>query len=170
MPVPIPRLSAFYKSLKTAGVQVKDIAFVLATHYHPDHMGLIPKLMEQGINLLLMDTQTKDVHYSDQIFAREKAMHFVPIDESEAKVISCRESRAFLTSIGIAGEIISTPSHSRDSVSLVLDDGDCLVGDLEPQEYLSAYDDNPALKRDWDAILSFCPKRILFSHVNEKTM
>ena len=163
-------LSAFYKALKATGVQVKDILFVLASHYHPDHMGLIPELMEQGINLLLMDTQTKDVHYSDQIFAREKAMHFVPIDESEAKVISCRESRAFLTSIGIAGEIISTPSHSRDSVSLVLDDGDCFVGDLEPQEYLSAYDDNPALKRDWDAILSFCPKRILFSHVNEKTM
>ena len=163
-------LSAFYKALKANGVQVKDILFVLASHYHPDHMGLIPELMEQGINLLLMDTQTKDVHYSDQIFAREKAMHFVPIDESEAKVISCRESRAFLTSIGIAGEIISTPSHSRDSVSLVLDDGDCFVGDLEPQEYLSAYDDNPALKRDWDAILSFCPKRILFSHVNEKTM
>ena len=161
-------LPAFYKALKTAGVQLKDIAFVLASHYHPDHMGLIPELMKQGVRLLLIDIQTKDVHYSDQFFSREKALRFVPIDESEAKVISCRESRAFLTSIGIAGEIISTPSHSRDSVSLVLDDGDCFVGDLEPQEYLSAYGDNPALKVDWDAILSFCPKRILYSHVNEK--
>ena len=147
---------------------MKDIAFVLATHYHPDHMGLIPELMKQGVSLLLMDTQTKDVHFSDQIFAREKAMHFVPIDESEATVISCCDSRAFLAGIGIAGEIISTPSHSRDSVSLILDDGDCLVGDLEPMEYLSAYGDNPALKADWDAILSFYPKRILYSHVNEK--
>ena len=163
-------LPAFYKALKTAGVQLKDIAFVLATHYHPDHMGLIPELMKQGVRLLLMDTQTKDVHYSDQIFAREKTLHFVPIDESEATVISCRNSRAFLAGIGIAGDIISTPSHSRDSVSLVLDDGDCLVGDLEPLEYLSAYDDNPALKADWEAILSFCPKRVLFSHANEKML
>ena len=163
-------LPAFYKALKTAGVQLKDIAFVLASHYHPDHMGLIPELMKQGVSLLLMDTQTKDVHFSDQIFAREKTLRFDPIDESEAKVVSCHESRAFLSGIGIAGEIISTPSHSRDSVSLVLDDGDCLVGDLEPMEYLSAYQENPALKKDWDAILSFCPKRILFSHVNEKTM
>ena len=161
-------LPAFYKDLKADGVQVKDIAFVPATHYHPDHTGLIPELMKQGVRLLLMDTQTKDVHFSDQIFAREKAMHFFPIDESEAKVISCCESRAFLVSIGIAGEIISTPSHSRDRVSLVLDDGDCLVGDLEPMEYFSAYDDNPALKADWDAILSFRPKRILYSPVNEK--
>jgi len=159
-------MPAFYRALKTAGVQVKDIAYVLATHYHPDHMGLIPELMKQGIKLLLFNTQTNDVHYSDQIFAREKALRFVPIEESKAEVINCRESRAFLASIGTAGEIISTPSHSRDSVSLVLDDGDCLVGDLEPMEYLSAYQENPALKADWDAILSFCPKRILFSHVS----
>ena len=163
-------LSAFYKALKTAGVQIKDIAYVLATHYHPDHMGLIPELMKQGVRLLLMNTQTKDVHSSDEIFAREKALHYVPIDESKAEVVNCRDSRAFLASVGIAGEIIFTPSHSRDSVSLVLDDGVCLVGDLEPMEYLSAYGDNPALKADWDAILSFRPKRILFSHVNEKTL
>lgn len=163
-------LPGFYKALKAAGVLIKDIAYVLATHYHPDHMGLIPELMKQGVRLLLMDTQVNDVHDSDQIFAREQSLRFVPIDESEAEVICCRESRAFLANIGIAGEIISTPSHSRDSVSLVLDDGDCLVGDLEPMEYLSAYGDNPALKADWDAILSFRPKRILHSHANEKTI
>jgi hypothetical protein len=85
-----------------------------------------------------------------------------------APVIRCCESRAFLAGIGTAGEIVSTPSHSRDGVSLVLDDGDCLVGDLEPKEYLSAYADNPALKADWDTVMSFCPKRIPHSHVNEK--
>ena len=162
-------LPAFYKALKATGVRTKDISYVLATHYHPDHMGLIPDLMKQGIKLLLMDTQTQDVHDSDQIFAREKNLRFIPIDESNAEVVSCPESRTFLARIGIAGEIISTPSHSRDSVSLILDDGDCLVGDLEPQEYLSACNENPALEKDWDAILSFRPKRILYSHVNEKT-
>ena len=163
-------LPGFYKALKTAGVQLKDLAYVLATHYHPDHMGLIPELMKQGVRLLLMDTQINDVHYSDQIFAREKALRFAPIEESKGELISCRESRAFLAGIGIVGEIISTPSHSRDSVSLVLDDGDCLVGDLDPMEYLSAYGDNPALKADWDAILGFRPKRILYSHAHEKVL
>ncbi len=163
-------LPAFYKALKATGIHTKDISFVLATHYHPDHMGLIPDLMKQGVRLLLMDTQRNDVHYSDQIFSREKHLRFLPFDESEAKVVSCSESRAFLAGIGIDGEIISTPSHSRDSVSLILDDGDCFVGDLEPMEYLSAYRENPALKKDWDAILSFCPKHILYSHVNEKTI
>ena len=163
-------LPAFYKALKAAGIQIKDIAFVLATHYHPDHMGLIPDLMKLGIELLLMDTQIKDVHDSDPIFAREKHLRFLPVDESEARIVSCGESRAFLAGIGIAGEIISTPSHSRDSVSLVLNNGDCFVGDLEPMEYLSAYREATALKKDWDAIFRFHPKRILYSHVNEKAI
>lgn len=163
-------LPAFYKALKAAGVQAKDISFVLATHYHPDHMGLVPDLMKLGVRLLLMDTQINDVHDSDPIFARERHLRFLPIEESEAQVVSCGESRAFLAGLGIAGEIISTPGHSRDSVSLILDDGDCIVGDLEPMEYLSAYQEPPASKKDWDAVLSFCPKRILYSHGNEKTM
>ena len=50
-------LQAMYKALKRSGIQVKDIVYVLATHYHPDHMGLISKLMEQGVTLLLMDGQ-----------------------------------------------------------------------------------------------------------------
>ncbi len=117
-----------------------------------------------------LSNQRGTTHYSDQIFSREKHLRFRPIDESEAKIVSCSESRAFLAGIWITWENISTPSHSRDSVSLILDDGDCFVGDLEPMEYLSAYQENPALKKDWDAILRFCPKHILYSHVNEKTI
>jgi endoribonuclease LACTB2 len=44
--------------------------------------------------------------------------------------ISFAESRATLESIGIAGEILSTPGHSDDSVSLLLDDGSVFTGDL----------------------------------------
>ena len=34
--------------------------------------------------------------------------------------------------IGIAGEILHTPGHSDDSVSLLLDDGSVFTGDLTP--------------------------------------
>ena len=64
-------LQAMYKALKRSGIQVKDIAYVLATHYHPDHMGLISQLMEQGVKLLLMDVQKRFVHGSDPIFERD---------------------------------------------------------------------------------------------------
>lgn len=70
--------------------------------------------------------------------------------------------------MGIAGEIIQTPSHSNDSISVILDNGECMVGDLEPIEYLSAYEQNTALQNDWDYIMSFNPKVIHYSHANEK--
>ena len=161
------RLPAFYKALKQCGVRTADIRWILATHYHPDHMGLIPELMKQGARLLLMQTQMEHVHDSDYIFARD-GLPFEPIDETRVKVIRCEESREFLAGIGIAGEIIATPSHSEDSVSLILDDGDCFVGDLEPAAYLEIYEDNKALRADWDVILRFQPKQIHYAHISAK--
>ena len=73
-----------------------------------------------------------------------------------------------MRSIGIDGEIIRTPSHSEDSVSVILDCGDCFVGDLEPYEYLNGYEENPQLQKDWNLIMSKSPRRILYAHANEK--
>ena len=162
-------MPAFYKAIKGLGIKVSDITYVLATHYHPDHMGLISELMSQGVKLIIMESQTEYVHYSDEIFAREPKLGFKPIDESQAQVVLFEESRKFLEELGIEGEIISTQSHSEDSISVILDDGTCIVGDLEPLEYLEAYEDNKALKADWDVLLSTAPKRIIYAHANERT-
>ena len=162
-------LPAFYKALKQNGIKVNNIKYVLATHYHPDHMGLISELMKQGAMLLLIDVQRDYVHFSDSIFARDR-LPYTPIDESLGIVISCSESREFLLRAGISGEIIHTHSHSEDSVSLIMDDGDCFVGDLEPFEYIEVYEENEKLKSDWEHILSFQPKRIFYSHRPERVL
>ena len=161
-------LPLFYKEIKRQNISLKDITYVLATHYHPDHIGLVSELMKQGVKLLLVDVQKEYVGFSDEIFAREKHLEVEPIRKEEATVITCEESRKFLQDLGIDGEIISTSSHSEDSVTLILDDGTCFVGDLEPMEYLGAYEENEKLAKDWERILSFQPKRICYAHANEK--
>ena len=161
-------LPLFYKSLKENGITVKDIDYILATHYHPDHIGLASQLMEQGVRLLLVDSQAESVHYSDAVFAREPRLGYKPIDASSASVITPEISRSFLKELGIDGEIIRTPSHSADSISLILDEGICVVGDLEPFEYLAAYESNEQLKADWDRIMSYSPEVIYYAHANEK--
>ena len=161
-------LPQFFKAIKTACINISDISYMLATHYHPDHIGIVSELQKLGVTLLIVDVQHSSVHFADDIFFRDKRLNYKPIDENVAKVISCAESRSFLCSIGISGEIIYTPSHSEDSVSIILDDGNCIVGDLEPVEYLAAYDHNPRLKSDWEQIMSYHPKRILSAHANEK--
>ena len=163
-------LRPFYQEIKKCRVAVRDIRYILATHFHPDHMGLIGELTRQGPRLLLMDTQADFIHFADPIFFRDGLTQYAPIRGEEAVLLPCRESRAFLHSLGIEGEILSTPSHSPDSVSLILDSGDCFVGDLEPYEYLKAYTDNAALRSDWAHILSFHPKRIFYAHIPEKRL
>jgi len=163
-------LQAFFRALKTNHLELDDISYVMPTHCHPDHVGLIGELQKLGVRLLLIDTQLATVHFPDEILGRDKHLRYVSIDENQATVIPCDESREFLRSIGIEGAIISTPSHSEDSVSVILDGGECFVGDLEPYEYLDGYDDNPQLENDWDLILSMKPKRILYAHANEKVL
>lgn len=163
-------LPLFYKELKKNNIKVNDITYVLATHYHPDHIGLVSELMELGVKLLLVDTQIEYVHFSDEIFNKDKRIKYMPINSNEAVLIKCGESRAFLYSMGIEGEIVSTSSHSNDSISLVLDDGTCFVGDLEPVDYLDSYEENIKLKEDWELVMSYKPNIIYYAHANEKVM
>ncbi len=161
-------LSAFYKALKKNNISIADITYILATHYHPDHIGLVSELTKSGIKLLLLDTQYDYVHFADDIFKREKHLRYKPIDEKNAVIITCDESRDFFANIGIAGEIIPTASHSKDSISVILDNGECIVGDLEPMEYLDAYEGNVALQSDWKFVMNYKPKVIYYAHANEK--
>ena len=163
-------LPMFYKAIKEHDISVKDIDYILATHFHPDHIGLVSELMEQGVGLILMESQAGAVHFSDKIFTREPGLRYKPIDESAGVFLSFEESRAFLGKLGIDGEIIRTPSHSEDSVSVVLDEGICIVGDLEPLDYLLAYEGNRELKCDWDKVMSYKPKVIYYAHANEKRL
>ena len=163
-------LSLFYKEIKKHNIGLSDITYVLATHYHPDHIGLVSELMTQGVKLLLLDTQVDYIHFSDEIFGRDKHLKYVPIGIEGVTLIKCNESREFLHSIGIEGEIFSTPSHSNDSISLILDEGTCFVGDLEPIDYLDAYENNVELKKDWELVMSHNPNIIFYAHANERVI
>ncbi len=163
-------LPAFYKTIKAYNIQTRDIDYVLATHYHPDHIGLVSALIKQGVKLLLLDTQLPCIHFSDKIFSRDTRLHYEPITTENATVIRSEESREFLKRIGIRGEIIVTASHSSDSISLILDNGECFVGDLEPIEYLGGYEQNSALNNDWERILRHTPKVIHYAHANKKVL
>ena len=163
-------LPAFYRAIKDYKIKTSDITYILATHYHPDHIGLISELMNQGVKLLVIDIQYSYIHFADNIFARDKKLAYEPIHVDNAIIISTAESRVFLRNIGIDGEIVATTSHSADSISLILDSGECFVGDLEPIEYLAAYEQNDKLKYDWELIMHYAPKKIYYAHANENTV
>ena len=105
-------MQGFHHALKANGIRLNQISCVMATHYHPDHCGLIGQLQEQGIQLLLLDSQAEAVHNPDYIFAREKR-EYTPVDPAKAVIISANESRTFLKRLGIEGEILRTASKTK---------------------------------------------------------
>lgn len=167
MPGTLPRL---YRELKRNGLRPEDIRYVIATHWHPDHVGLIGELTERGAELILADRQLPYVHSSDPLLRRMAGGSFTPADEGRARVVSCGDSRALLASLGIAGELVPTDSHSPDGIALLLDDGSCFVGDLEPRQWIGGYGEGSALAADWARILPHGPAAVHFGHANSQIL
>jgi glyoxylase-like metal-dependent hydrolase (beta-lactamase superfamily II) len=123
-------LGTLRANLDRMGIPLQEIRYGFATHYHPDHAGLAQELKQLGMPLLVLDTQ---VAFIPQLKRWTKPQdHFVDISLQGNVTIACAGSRALLARIGIAGEILPTPGHSDDSVSLLLDDGSVFTGDLTP--------------------------------------
>jgi endoribonuclease LACTB2 len=77
--------------------------------------------------------------------------------------LSLGESRVFLAKLGITGEIVSTPGHSGDSVTLVLDSGDAFTGDLQAESRADE-SDVAQVKRSWEKIRTMNAKTIHPGH------
>jgi ribonuclease/clavin/mitogillin len=114
--------------LRRMDVPLTEIRYALATHYHVDHAGLAQELKQAGVSLLLLEAQVSAV----SLMRSWTKPHdrYVDITMHDNVVIGFAESRSVLERIGIAGEILHTPGHSDDSLSLLLDDGSAFTGDL----------------------------------------
>jgi ribonuclease/clavin/mitogillin len=148
-------LSKLQHEMKRVDIQLKDIKHLLATHYHPDHAGLVQELQDMGVKLIILDVQQAalDAHKDDPDFKK----HYSGYDRKTAAVISLAESRAFLAKLGIKGEIIATPGHSDDSVTLITDDGAAFTGDLTPP-IMAGESNVDVIQASWDAIRAYGAK------------
>ncbi len=156
-------LPAFYKCVKENSIDLKSIRFLLLTHFHPDHMGIAQELGDIGIKIVVFEEQREYVHFSDKIFEKDKSIQFKPIDDDTVIYMACSDSRRFLLENGVDGEVIHTIGHSEDSISVILDEGIAIVGDLPPLYSVPAYNDL-RLEESWHTILSKGVKRVYYGH------
>lgn len=120
-------------NLKRMDVPLEEIRYALATHYHVDHAGLGQELKQAGVPLLVLDVQVEAIPQMKRWTKPQDG--YLEITLQGNVVISAEQSRPLLEGIGIPGEIVHTPGHSDDSVSLVLDDGSAFTGDLPPMGF-----------------------------------
>ncbi|MDX1615926.1 MAG: MBL fold metallo-hydrolase [Candidatus Promineifilaceae bacterium] len=114
--------------LRRKDVPLSEIRCALATHYHIDHAGSAQEFKLAGVPLLVLDTQLSAIPEMKRWTKPQDRC--VEIATHDNIIISSIESRAYLAQLGIAGQILSTPGRSEDSVSRLLDDGSAFTGDL----------------------------------------
>ena len=142
----------FQKGLEELNVRISDIDYLLITHHHDDHSGLITNLIEVNPKIRVIMHHLcsdylklgKHVHPSEfwhinkrisyilAIKARfdKKWTHSFPIYLGrDSDIIIKSDTQLKDIGIKLAGRIIETPGHSLDQIALILDNGICICGD-----------------------------------------
>jgi glyoxylase-like metal-dependent hydrolase (beta-lactamase superfamily II) len=142
-------VGALLANLDRKGIPLREITHGLATHYHIDHAGAAQDLKQRGMRLIVSEEQVAAIPAMKRwIKPRDP---YTEITAHDNTVISCAQSRALLAGLGIDGEIIHTPGHSDDSVTLVLDIGAAFTGDLTRPEMV-ANEDPAVVERSWQLL------------------
>jgi len=146
-PGTLPKLQA---ALKRMGVPLSGIGYLLCTHYHPDHAGAAQELKQLGVKLIVLENQAAGIAALQQWMKPQH--HYVDITLYDNLDVRSSESRSFLRRLGLDGEIVITPGHSDDSVTLILDSGEAFTGDLPPPGLFQ--DPQHPAEESWQRILA----------------
>lgn len=99
----------------------------------------------------------------------KRNLKFPPYKSRKNDIIVKGETRLRDIGIELDGTIIETPGHTIDSISIIFDDGDCIVGDAAANmlqfagtKYCVIFIcDIDEYYRSWEKIISMKAKRIL---------
>ncbi len=153
-------LTQFNKVLQRKGMALTEIKYILVTHFHPDHAGLVQELKNQGLKFILPECQADFVAPFSKYF-KDKSFPYIEIRQNDNLPLRLQESRKFLDSIGLHGEILHTPGHSDDSITLILEESFAFTGDLHPA-YLDP--ENRKTVESWDRIRQHKITRVYPGH------
>ena len=137
----------YLKALNALGIDLPDIRYILLTHHHGDHSGLVAQIINQSdVRIIVHEKGLGFLKKGENEFGeppnlRVKSLiplfkligglsDFPPVVIRDEDLVVTGDDDALLRGIGIEGKILHTPGHTSDSISVILDDGNAYVGDL----------------------------------------
>ncbi|MBI3468323.1 MAG: MBL fold metallo-hydrolase [Planctomycetes bacterium] len=136
-------------NLKRKDIPLDEVRYGLATHYHIDHAGAAQELKDRGMRLVVTPEQQHAIPAMKRW--TKPVDKYVDVVTDDNLVLPINQSWTSLAKLGIPGEIVHTPGHSDDSVTLVLDNGAAFTGDLTP-ESIVATEDPEVVARSWQKL------------------
>jgi glyoxylase-like metal-dependent hydrolase (beta-lactamase superfamily II) len=140
-------LPEYRRLMKEQGLSFQNLRRAIVTHLHMDHAGLLGEFQRVGIECFLIGQQDEaaSAEMERVIEKNRDYAGYVPIEFNRIQRLALDEFNAVAPTWGTAVEAVATPSHSRDSVSFLIEQ-EAVVGDLAPRNQI--LDDDPA-HVDW---------------------
>lgn len=135
--------AAFVTACEEAGIQPEDISLIIVTHGHVDHFYNLPAMIklthapvmchELAADFIMngIDPDVQGRTKKGKAIIKEQEEKGNPTDHTPSANVDIRiTDDTDLHPYGIDGRIIYTPGHSRGCMSIVLDSGEAIVGDM----------------------------------------
>ena len=173
-------LKAVERKLNQNNIQLSDIKYVFLTHAHDDHAGFLNELLGKNENLkVIMSDKSMPTLKRGQnsfeggcstllawIFCKlmglaGKAEHRFPVveDKYDDRFIEITEDNKRELEELLKGEILFTPGHTSDSISLMVDDvifcGDAAMNDFPSINRLIIWVENKVeFEQSWETLIN----------------
>jgi ribonuclease/clavin/mitogillin len=145
-------------------IDLAQIHYVMITHHHPDHAGLTQEIKQaSGARLIIHERQIPFLEALEAFYAGKGI--YMPIRVEPNDLVLQDSNREVLNRIGVQGQIVATPGHSDDSVSLVLDSGMAFIGDLHRPDFVLD-EARQATRQSWKKLFKLNVKMVFPAHGN----
>lgn len=144
-------------------ISITAINYLVITHFHPGHAGLTQNFRDLGTKLILHEYQIPYINRLNMMYKKNPRANYRDIVSGNWIVINDADSRDYLKTLELDGALISTPGHSDDSVSLVIDNLCAFTGDLP---YIAPDEDvfDLVIEDSWDMVRRLGAKKIYPGH------
>lgn len=180
----------FLKILEKKKIDIREIRYLLLTHHHEDHAGFAAKLkndtncriivhekalgpLENGRTGQTMRPLNRRVRFAFLLFSLlHRNSGYPPVILSERDIVITGDNDTLLKELGIDGEILETPGHCGDSISVLLQDGSLFAGDAAMNSFKTCgvnyrpiySEDMNEVYQSWDKVKAKSARKVYPAH------